>query len=106
MVRLKKCTSVSAHSFKSNLHFAFSFPQVNVTIFRFLGSLGSVLVTYSTFGSTAVSELDFRSSSGQLLFNPGQTSRQVTVFIQDDSLPEGPEVFFINITNVELVNIR
>uniref|UniRef100_H2M3Y4 Adhesion G-protein coupled receptor V1 n=1 Tax=Oryzias latipes TaxID=8090 RepID=H2M3Y4_ORYLA len=99
-----------------NPHGLFSFTQlqlpakeeegmVNVTIFRFLGSLGSVLVTYSTFGSTAVSELDFRSSSGQLLFNPGQTSRQVTVFIQDDSLPEGPEVFFINITNLELVNI-
>lgn len=77
-----------------------------MTVFRFLGSLGSVLVNYRTSGSSAVSELDFRPSSGQLLFNPGQTSQNVPVFIQDDNLPEGPEVFFINITNVELVNIR
>ncbi|XP_036069486.1 adhesion G-protein coupled receptor V1 isoform X2 [Oryzias melastigma] len=99
-----------------NPHGLFSFMQpqlsakeeegmVNVTVFRFLGSLGSVLVNYRTSGSSAVSELDFRPSSGQLLFNPGQTSQNVPVFIKDDNLPEGPEVFFINITNVELVNI-
>ncbi|KAM6930325.1 adhesion G-protein coupled receptor V1 [Xenentodon cancila] len=79
--------------------------MVNVTVNRSLGSLGSVWVTYETTGSTAVSGLDFILASGRLLFTPGQTSQQLTLHIQDDSLPEGPEMFFVNITYVELVNL-
>ncbi|XP_031160888.2 adhesion G-protein coupled receptor V1 isoform X2 [Sander lucioperca] len=78
--------------------------MVNVTVNRSLGSLGSVWVTYQTSGNTAVSGVDFTPASGRLLFTPGQTSQKVTLHIQDDSLPEGPEMFFLNITTVELVN--
>uniref|UniRef100_A0A8D3DRH1 Adhesion G-protein coupled receptor V1 n=1 Tax=Scophthalmus maximus TaxID=52904 RepID=A0A8D3DRH1_SCOMX len=78
--------------------------MVNVTVNRSSGSLGSVWVTYGTLGDTAVSGEDFAPASGRLLFTPGQTSQQVTLHIEDDSLPEGPEVFFINITVVEVVN--
>ncbi|XP_017272706.1 adhesion G-protein coupled receptor V1 [Kryptolebias marmoratus] len=78
---------------------------VNVTANRSLGSLGSVRVTYETSGNTAVSGLDFTQASGRLLFTPGQTSQEIVLHIQDDSLPEGPEMFFVNITNVELVNL-
>ncbi|XP_054629148.1 adhesion G-protein coupled receptor V1 isoform X2 [Dunckerocampus dactyliophorus] len=78
---------------------------VNVTINRSLGTLGSIWVTYQTTGSTAVSGEDFASASGRLLFIPGQTSQQVSVRIHDDSLPEGPEIFFFNITEVDVVNI-
>lgn len=83
-----------------------SLPQVNVTVNRSLGSLGSVWVTYQTSDNTAVSGLDFVPASGRLLFTPGQTSRQVTLYIQDDSLPEGLEMFYLNITEVELINVR
>lgn len=79
---------------------------MNVTINRSSGSLGIVWVTYQTSGSTAVSGVDFVSASGRLFFTEGQTSGQITLHIQDDSLPEGPEVFFFNITGVELVNVR
>ncbi|XP_041856249.1 adhesion G-protein coupled receptor V1 [Melanotaenia boesemani] len=79
--------------------------KVNVTVSRSFGSFGSVWVTYETSGSTAVSGIDFVPAFGRLLFNPKETSKQVTVHIQDDSLPEGPEMFFLNITNVELVNL-
>ncbi|XP_056232770.1 adhesion G-protein coupled receptor V1 isoform X2 [Seriola aureovittata] len=79
--------------------------MVNVTVNRSLGSLGAVWVTYQTSGDTAVSGVDFAPASGRLLFTPGQTSQQVTLHIQDDSLPEGPEMFFLNITEVELVNV-
>ncbi|XP_030273384.1 adhesion G-protein coupled receptor V1 isoform X2 [Sparus aurata] len=79
--------------------------MVNVTVNRSLGSLGSVWVTYQTSAHTAVSGEDFASASGRLLFTSGQTSQQVTLHIQDDNLPEGPEMFFLNITEVELVNI-
>lgn len=77
-----------------------------MTVHRSLGSLGSVWLTYQTSGDTAVSGVDFTSASGRLLFTPGQTSQQVSVPIYDDDLPEGPEVFFFNITGVDLVNIR
>lgn len=79
---------------------------MNVTITRAFGSLASVWVTYQTSGNTAVSGVDFIPASGQLLFTEGQTSDQVTLHIQDDSLPEGPEVFFLNITEVQLLNVR
>ncbi|KAM7416521.1 hypothetical protein PAMA_018533 [Pampus argenteus] len=79
--------------------------MVNVTVNRSLGSLGSVQLTYQTSGDTAVSGVDFAPVSGRLLFTPGQTSQQVSLRIYDDSLPEGPEVFLLNITAVELVNV-
>lgn len=79
---------------------------MNVTVNRSLGSLGSVWMTYQTSGNTAVSGVDFTPASGRLLFTLGQTSEQVTLHIQDDSLPEAPEMFFLNITAVELVNAR
>lgn len=79
---------------------------MNVTVNRLLGSLGSVWVTYRTSGDTAVSGVDFTSASGRLLFTPGQTSQQLTLHILDDSLPEEPEMLFLNITEVMLVNVR
>lgn len=84
----------------------FSFLQVNVTVSRSLGSLGSVWVTYKTSGDTAVSGVDFIPASGRLLFTSGQISQQVTLRIQDDSLPEGPEMFFVYITEVHFANER
>ncbi|XP_037536594.1 adhesion G-protein coupled receptor V1 [Nematolebias whitei] len=78
---------------------------VNVTVNRSRGSLGRVWVSYKTSGNTAVSGLDFAQASGRLLFTPGQTSQNITLYLQDDSLPEGPEMFFVNITNVELLNL-
>lgn len=77
-----------------------------MTVNRLLGSLGSVWVTYRTSGDTAVSGVDFTSASGRLLFTPGQTSQQLTLHILDDSLPEEPEMLFLNITEVMLVNVR
>lgn len=77
-----------------------------MTVNRSLGTLGTVQVTYQTSGNTALSGVDFAPASGRLLFTPGQTSQQVTLHIQDDSLAEGPEMFFLNITEVELVNVR
>lgn len=77
-----------------------------MTVIRSYGSLGSVFVTYQTSGYTAVSGMDFTPASGRLLFTPGQTSQAVTLHILDDNLPERPELFFVNITHVELLNLR
>lgn len=77
-----------------------------MSVTRSFGNEGSVLVAYESSSNTAVSGLDFVPASGQLLFTPGQNSQQITLRIQDDSLPEEPEVFFVNITKVALVNVR
>uniref|UniRef100_A0A672JI01 Adhesion G-protein coupled receptor V1 n=1 Tax=Salarias fasciatus TaxID=181472 RepID=A0A672JI01_SALFA len=79
--------------------------MVNATVTRSFGSVASVWVTYETSGHTALSGIDFAPTSGRLLFNPGQTSKQVAVHILDDNLPERPEMFFLNMTKVELVNV-
>ncbi|XP_057687080.1 adhesion G-protein coupled receptor V1 isoform X4 [Corythoichthys intestinalis] len=76
-----------------------------VTINRTMGSLKNVWVTYQTSNHTAVSGEDFASVSGRLFFTPGLTSQRVSVHIHDDSLPEGPEMFYFNITDVDLVNV-
>ena len=79
---------------------------MNVTVVRSGGSLGEVVVSYETSGGSAVSGLDFSPEAGRLLFAPGQTSREVLLHIVDDVLPEGPEEFHLNITSVELHNVR
>uniref|UniRef100_A0AAV2MS74 Staphylococcus aureus surface protein A n=1 Tax=Knipowitschia caucasica TaxID=637954 RepID=A0AAV2MS74_KNICA len=76
--------------------------MVNVTVTRSSGALGSVLLSYETTGITAVSGVDFKPASAQLLFNAGQTSQHITVYINDDNEPEGPEMFVLNITKVEV----
>ncbi|XP_056157733.1 adhesion G-protein coupled receptor V1 isoform X2 [Lampris incognitus] len=79
--------------------------KVNGTVVRSFGSLGSVWVSYQTSDNTAVSGEDFTPASDRLLFTPGQTSQQITLQIHDDNLPEGPEVFYVNITEVKLLNV-
>ncbi|XP_066512530.1 adhesion G-protein coupled receptor V1-like [Hoplias malabaricus] len=78
--------------------------SVNVTVVRSMGLLGSVWVSYHTEGRSAVSGLDFEQSSGRLLFGPGDVFRVISLKILDDSLAEGPEEFYLNITQVQLLN--
>ncbi|XP_026994314.2 adhesion G-protein coupled receptor V1 isoform X1 [Tachysurus fulvidraco] len=78
--------------------------SLNITVLRSMGLLGSVWVSFHTEGQTAVSGMDFEQSSGRLLFSPGQSSRVVPLKIVDDLLAEGPEQFYLNITQVQLLN--
>ena len=43
---------------------------------------------------------DYQSISGSLTFNPGQTQKTVTVLGNGDTLAEGNETFFVNLTSV------
>ncbi|XP_032873159.1 adhesion G-protein coupled receptor V1 [Amblyraja radiata] len=76
--------------------------QANVTFVRSHGSLGHVHLWYQMYNGTALGDVDFASSSGQLLFEPGEQIQQISVDILDDSIPEGPEDFFVKILKVEL----
>ena len=58
-----------------------------------------VTVNYATADGTASSPSDYQSTSGQLMFNPGETSKPVTVTIVGDTTLESNETFFVNLTN-------
>ena len=49
--------------------------------------------------ATATVPSDYTSTSGTLTFNDGETSKQITIPIVDDSTPEGTENFKISLTN-------
>jgi hypothetical protein len=59
----------------------------------------TVSVLASTQSGTAIGDIDFVAGSITITFNPGQTARTVTVFVQGDSVVEGTEEFFVNLSN-------
>ena len=58
-----------------------------------------VTVDYATADSSATSPTDYATTSGQLTFAPGQTTRTVTVLVNGDLIDEGTETYFLNLTN-------
>lgn len=71
-----------------------------------MGTYSSVVLHFQTFSGSADSGQDFAPLSGQLHFAPGITSQELIMEILDDEIPEGPEEFYINITEVTAVNTR
>jgi disulfide oxidoreductase YuzD len=59
----------------------------------------TVTVDYATANGTATAGSDYQSTSGTLTFNPGETSKPVSVTINGDTLVEPDETFFVNLTN-------
>lgn len=56
-------------------------------------------VDYATADGTATAGSDYISTSGSLNFAAGETSKTVTVNITDDSVFEGSETLFLNLSN-------
>ncbi|KAG8456387.1 hypothetical protein GDO86_002244 [Hymenochirus boettgeri] len=75
---------------------------VNVTVIRSAGKLGVVHLKYRTLNGSAISDLDYTSSYGELVFNPNETRKTISIKINNDILPEGPEDFFVVIYEVNL----
>ncbi|KAG9488005.1 hypothetical protein GDO78_007684 [Eleutherodactylus coqui] len=76
---------------------------VNVTIARSGGTFGEVLLKYETKSGSALGDLDYTDTKGQLVFGPNDTMKSISIEIKNDLLPEGPEDFFIIITDVTLL---
>ena len=77
-------------------------PQVVLTVNRDLGTGGQVMVDFSvaTVGTdTAVSPTDFEAQTGTLVFEDGETSKEITVILVDDDVFEGTEVFSVTLSN-------
>ncbi|WP_406694478.1 N,N-dimethylformamidase beta subunit family domain-containing protein [Singulisphaera sp. Ch08] len=62
-------------------------------------SAQAVTVTYATANGTATAGSDYLAiPPATLTFAPGETSKSVTVLILGDTLPEGNEAFFLNLS--------
>ena len=78
----------------------------SATPFTFTVSLSSpvpagsqVTVNYVTANGTAMEGSDYQSASGTLTFNPGQTSGQITVLVNGDSVKESNETFAVKLSS-------
>ncbi|XP_073480601.1 adhesion G-protein coupled receptor V1 isoform X2 [Aquarana catesbeiana] len=76
---------------------------INMTISRIGGTYGNVQLIYQTKNGSALSGLDYTNTSRELLFKPNETMKGLSIEIKNDILPEGPEDFFVLITEVKLV---
>jgi uncharacterized repeat protein (TIGR01451 family) len=59
----------------------------------------TVTVDYFTANGSATEPTDYTAVSGPLTFSPGQTTRNITVPVNGDTLIEGDESFFVNLMN-------
>jgi len=55
-------------------------------------------VSFATADDTAVLSFDYDGNAGVLTFNPGETSKQITVTTTNDTLDEATETFFVNLS--------
>lgn len=70
------------------------------TITLSAASTSTVSVRYATANGTATSARngDYSATSGTLTFSPGETSKQVSVAVRNDSLVEADETFFVDLS--------
>ncbi|MEH1819450.1 MAG: Calx-beta domain-containing protein [Nostoc sp.] len=62
-------------------------------------STSAVTVNYATANGTATSGSDYTATTGTLTFNPGNTSKTLTVAVTGDTIFEPNETFFVNLSN-------
>jgi len=62
-------------------------------------SAQTITVDYASSDGTAIAGNDYTSASGSLTFAAGETSKNITVNISDDSLDESNETFTVDLSN-------
>lgn len=78
--------------------------SVSFSVIRTGGSVGTITVDYFTTNDTALAGADYVATSGTLGWASGDTApKTITVPIINDSVPEGPEVFNLVLTNPRVV---
>jgi probable HAF family extracellular repeat protein len=61
---------------------------------------GTITVSYATGNNTATAGVDYKSTSGTVTFNQGQTSATIQVAVIGDRTSEPNETFVVNLTGV------
>ena len=59
----------------------------------------AVSVDFAFADDTATRGVDYVASPGTLTFNPGETQKNITIIVKDDTVDEIHETFFINLSN-------
>ena len=80
------------------------------TAFNFMVRLSAtssltVGVDYATANATATAGSDYQTNTGTLTFNPGETSKTITVLVNGDTGNEINETFSVNLSNPINANI-
>lgn len=71
----------------------------NITVTLSAVANAPVTIDYATSAGTATASEDFTNTVGTLTFNPGETSKVVTIPIANDILDEDEEVFDVQLSN-------
>jgi len=81
--------------------------RLTFTVTLSAASTSSVSVRFATANGTATSGRngDYSAASGTLTFNPGETTKTVSVSITNDSTVETDETFFVNLSSASGANI-
>ena len=73
----------------------------NINVFRTDGNSGTARVDYATSDGTAVASMDYRVTSGTLVFADGVSGSQtISIPITDDNTAEVAETFTVTLSNV------
>ncbi len=57
----------------------------------------TVIVPFSTAPDTATADVDYDTISGSVTFNPGETTKTISVQVRSDMVTESDETFFVNL---------
>ncbi len=80
--------------------------QLDFTVTLFPPSAARVTVDYATAdGMASVAGADYIPASGTLVFNPGETTQQVSVLVNGETLAEADESVFLNLETSTLAEI-
>ena len=73
--------------------------DLSFTVSRQGSTTGTTTVDFATADGTAHQPGDYVSASGTLTFDPGETTKTITVPVNGDTVFEANETFFVNLTN-------
>ena len=73
--------------------------SLTITINRVNGDFGDASVEVSTSGNSATAGSDFEAMNETVLFAEGETSKQITIALIDDTEYEGDETFSVRLAN-------
>ena len=76
-------------------------PYVNVTVLR-KSSSPSTSIDYTTSDGTAQENINFLKTSGTLMFNAGETRKNITVYLKDDGPNNGDKNFNVTLSNPDM----
>jgi hypothetical protein len=69
------------------------------TVFLSQATAQTVTVDFFTSNGTASDSADYQAQTGTLTFQPGDTSKTITILVNGDTLDELDETFFVNLHN-------